>query len=390
MRKIAITLAALLCSAAIWAQQSHVNITWDPQRNTDGILPYNTTVLSPEIHSDRSVTFRVRAPQAHEIYLTGSMFVGPTAGQRPQFTKDDKGIWSLTIGPLDPEIYLYRVVIDGVSNVDPNNTFTGHAAMPAFSMLFVHGDGPAWYDPKPEVPHGSITTHYYYSEVTKGLREILVYTPAGYDPSKQYPTLYLLGGSGDLCETWVMHGRANWILDNIIDEGRDKEMIVVFPEDQMVTRSHPQHTELAFPLFEEEMVKCIIPFVESHYSVIKDRHARAISGLSMGGRMSQYVGFKNLDLFGSFGLLSSAIDVSETPALSQPDFNSKVDYLFIGAGTYETNPRARHQLLHEELVKMGVKHEYYVGGTGAHDLVTWRHLLYYQFLPNLWRKNYNY
>lgn len=199
-----------------------------------------------------------------------------------------------------------------------------------------------------------------------------------------------MGGSGDLTETWVMHGRANFILDNIIAEGKARPMIVVFPNNQIVTRNHPKHTELAFDLMNQEFLKSIIPFVESNYSVIKDRHARAISGLSMGGRMAQYIGFRNLDLFGSFGLLSSAIEVEQTPSLSEPGFNEKVDYLFLGAGTHETNPRARHQVFHETLQEMGIKHEYYVGSDGAHDLVTWRHLLYYRFLPNLWRTNYKY
>ena len=182
-----------------------------------------------------------------------------------------------------------------------------------------------------------------------------------------------------------MHGRANWILDNIIAEGKAKEMIVCFPNDQMVTRNHPQHTELAFPLIEKELIQCVIPFVESHYSCIKDRHARALSGLSMGGRMSQYVGLRNLDVFGSIGLLSAAIDVSETPVLQEKDVNSKIDYLFVGGGTYETGFMARHERLHEELDKLGVKHEFYSGGGGAHDLVTWRHLLYFKFLPHLWQ-----
>ena len=162
-------------------------------------------------------------------------------------------------------------------------------------------------------------------------------------------------------------------------------MIVVFPNDQMVTRNHPKHTDLAFPLMEEEYRKSIIPYIESHYNVIKNRHARAISGLSMGGRLSQYVGFRCLDLFANFGLLSSAIDVKETPALYDKDINDKIDYLFLGAGTHETSPMARHQKLHEELDKMGIKHEYYVGSNGAHDLVAWKHLLYYRFLPNLWK-----
>ena len=385
MKKILSFIAFAFATCALYAQQSHVNIQYDPQRNTENITPFSAQVISPEVFDDHTVTFRVKAPDAHDVRLTGSMFVGQEARKQVPFTKGDDGIWTLTLGPLKPEIYLYYIIIDGVQNVDPNNTFTGHAAMPAFSMLFVHGDEPAWYDPKPDVPHGSITTHYYKSSVTGGLRDMMVYTPANYNPKKKYPVLYLMGGSGDLTETWVMHGRANWILDNIIAEGKAKEMIVCFPNDQMVTRNHPQHTELAFPLIEKELIQCVIPFVESHYSCIKDRHARALSGLSMGGRMSQYVGLRNLDVFGSIGLLSAAIDVSETPVLQEKDVNSKIDYLFVGGGTYETGFMARHERLHEELDKLGVKHEFYSGGGGAHDLVTWRHLLYFKFLPHLWQ-----
>ena len=385
MKQLISFVALALMSCALYAQQSHVNIQYDPQRNTENITPFSAQVISPEVFDDHTVTFRVKAPDAHDVRLTGSMFVGQEARKQVPFTKGDDGIWTLTIGPLKPEIYLYYIIIDGVQNVDPNNTFTGHAAMPAFSMLFVHGDEPAWYDPKPDVPHGSITAHYYKSSVTGQLRDMMVYTPANYNPKKKYPVLYLMGGSGDLTETWVMHGRANWILDNIIAEGKAKEMIVCFPNDQMVTRNHPQHTELAFPLIEKELIQCVIPFVESHYSCIKDRHARALSGLSMGGRMSQYVGLRNLDVFGSIGLLSAAIDVSETPVLQEKDVNSKIDYLFVGGGTYETGFMARHERLHEELDKLGVKHEFYSGGGGAHDLVTWRHLLYFKFLPHLWQ-----
>ncbi|MBP5646948.1 MAG: hypothetical protein J6X21_06055, partial [Bacteroidaceae bacterium] len=329
----------------------------------------------------------VVAPNAQTVQLTGSMFVGQNR-QRPNFTKGENGVWELTIGPLDPEIYLYYIVIDGVQNIDANNQFTGHAAMPSFSMLFVHGDEPAWYDPKPDVPHGSWTTHYYYSNVTNGLRDMIVYTPANYDPKKKYPVLYLMGGSGDLTETWIMHGRANWILDNVIAEGKAREMIVCFPNDQMVTRSHPQHTELAFPMIEKDLIENIIPFVESHYSCIKDKHARALSGLSMGGRMTQYVMLRNLDVFGSAGLLSSAIGLDETPAVREPDVNDRIDYLFVGGGKYETGMMGRHTTLHNQLTELGVKHEYDDDAPGAHDLVTWRHLLYYHFLPGLWRNNY--
>ena len=385
MKKIICAVLLMAASLGLYAQQSHVNVDWAPQKNTENINPFGCGLISPEVYDDHTVTFRVSAPQAEEVLLTGSMFVGPDARKRVPFVKGEDGVWTLTIGPLEPEIYFYYFIIDGVQNIDPNNTYTGHACMPAFSILHVHGDEPSFFDPKPEVPHGSLTTHYYYSEVTGGLRDMIVYTPAGYDPSKEYPVLYLMGGSGDLTETWVMHGKANFILDNAIAEGKAEPMIVVFPNDQMVTRMHPQHTELAFPLMEQEYRKCIIPFVEERYSVIKDRRARAISGLSMGGRLSQYVGFRCLDLFANFGLLSSAIEIDQTPALYDKDINEKIDYLFIGAGTHETGPMARHQKLHEELESMGVEHEYYVGSNGAHDLVAWKHLLYCRFLPELWK-----
>jgi enterochelin esterase family protein len=366
------------------AQQAHVNLDRDPQKNTENLIPYSANVISPEVFDDHTVIFRLKAPDVSSVYLTGTMYVGEEARKTVPFAKDEDGLWTLKIGPLVPDIYLYHFIIDGVRVIDPNNTFVGFANMPAFSMLFVHGDGPAFYDAK-NVPHGAITTHIYHSAVTGGEREMLVYNPPGYDDKKQYPVLYLLGGSGDLAQTWYMHGQANFIMDNLLAEGKALPMIIVMPNNQVINRSNPQHTELTFKILEREFKEVIIPFVENHYSVIKDRHARAISGLSMGGRHAQYIGLNNLDLFASIGILSAAIPVDQTPSLKDPDINSKIDYLFVGAGTYETRPGVRHEVLHNDLVKLNVKHEYYIGSRGAHDLITWRHLLYYRFLPNLFR-----
>ena len=383
MKRVLTVVSAFLICAPVFAQQDHVNVDWDPQRNKEGITPFSARVISPEVNDDHTVTFRLFGPNVTSVSVSGGMFVGDEAGKRAEMVKDERGVWSVTLGPLDPNIYLYWFQVDGVNMADPNNTYTGHAAMPAFSMLWVHGDGPAFYDAR-NVPHGAVTTHYYYSDVTKGERYMLVYTPPGYDSRKKYPVLYLMGGSGDLPETWTMHGQVNFIMDNLLAESKAKPMIIVIPNNQMVHRSHPKHTELSFPLIEREYKEVIIPFVEKNYSVVQDRHGRAISGLSMGGRHAQYVGLRNLDLFANIGILSAAISVDETPALRLPDINSRLDYLFLGAGTHETSPTARHEVLHKELEKLGVNHEYYVGSRGAHDLIAWRHLLYYRFLPNLW------
>ena len=215
-----------------------------------------------------------------------------------------------------------------------------------------------------------------------------VYTPPGYDAKKKYPVLYLLGGSGELASTWALDGRAAFIEDNLLAEGKALPMIIAMPNNQVVHRSDPRHTELTFSLFESELRKHIIPLVEKDYSVQANPHGRALAGLSMGGRHAQLVGFKCLDLFANFGILSAGDPDSEksTPAfLNDPQTNKKVDYLFVGLGTHENTPTNRSVLFHQILEKHNIKHDYYIGGNGAHDWATWRHLLYTHLLPNLWR-----
>jgi enterochelin esterase family protein len=303
------------------------------------------------------------------------------------FEKGADGVWSVTVGPVKPNMYVYRLLVDGVAVVDPNNTITGSADQPGYSTVVVHGDGPAYYDAK-KVPHGNVTRHVYHSEVLGGEREMYVYTPPGYDPGRRYPVLYLLGGSGELASNWNIEGRAGFIADNLIAEGAALPMIIAMPNNQVVHRGDPKHTELTFPLFEKELRQEIVPLVDRSYSTRADRRGRAIAGLSMGGRHAQLVGFKALDLFASFGILSAGDPASEksTPEfLNDPAINSKVDYLFVGLGTHENQPNNRSVVFHQILDRHKVAHDYYVGGDGGHDWGTWRaHLRY--MLPKLWRK----
>jgi len=286
-------------------------------------------------------------------------------------------------------MYQYHFVIDGVRVADPNNTIAGSTAMPPYSTLVVHASGPAYYDAR-DVPHGIVSRHVYHSDVTKGERELYVYTPPGYDRRKAYPVLYLVGGSGDLAQNWVYDGRADLMMDNLLAEGKAVPMVIVIPNNQVIHRNHPKHVELTFDMFEAELRKHVIPLVEAAYSVRKDPRGRALSGLSMGGRHSMFIGFRSLDLFASFGILSAGdVDAEKSVAkfLNDPDVNKKVAYLFVGQGTEEAKGQmgARAVALHNALNKHNIKHEYYVGGHAGHDWSTWRHLLYYRFLPNLWR-----
>ncbi|MDR0796584.1 MAG: hypothetical protein LBE79_11155, partial [Tannerella sp.] len=207
-KKIFITsVFALSMIFGVFAQQDHVHIDWQPQRNKEGLNPFGTRLISPEIHDNHTVTFRLRGPNLDSVSVSGTMFVGTETGKRVPLVKDADGIWSVTIGPLTPDIYIYSMQIDGVNVVDPSNTITGHSAQPAFGLLVVHGDKPAFYDAK-QVPHGNVTYHYYHSTVTQGERCMVVYTPPGYDPTKKYPTLYLMGGSGEDAESWTNYGKA--------------------------------------------------------------------------------------------------------------------------------------------------------------------------------------
>jgi enterochelin esterase family protein len=380
---------AALGGAPLSAQQAHVNLDWAPHRSGGTLTPFMASVISPEVTDEGMVTFRVKAPRAQEVLLSAGTIdaaLGRKVAPVP-FTKGDDGVWTATIGPVPPNMYVYKFVIDGAVVPDPANTIGGSGTQPLYSTVVVHGRGPAYYDAK-RVPHGTVTRLVYHSGVLDGEREMYVYTPPGYDRAKQYPVLYLLGGSGELAWGWWLDGRAAFIADNLIAEGTAVPMIIAMPNNQVLHRSDPRHAELTFTLFERELRAHIIPLVEKTYSVRTDRRGRALAGLSMGGRHTQLVGFKALDLFASFGVLSAGDPESEksTPEfLNDPAINQKVDYLLVGLGTWENQPSNRSVLFHGILEKHGVRHDYHVGGNGAHDWATWRHLLHERLLPNLFK-----
>ena len=187
-------------------------------------------------------------------------------------------------------------------------------------------------------------------------------------------------------------GGANLILDNLLDEDKAVPMIIAIPNNQVIHRNHPKHVELTFDIFEKELRESVIPLVDESYATIESPKGRAISGLSMGGRHAMFIGLRSFDLFGSFGILSAGdVTAEETLAkfLNDPNANEKVDYLFVGQGVKEASGffNNRVQGLTGALKNHNIEYAYYVGGHGGHDWGTWRHLLYYRFLPNLWRNN---
>ena len=297
-------------------------------------------IISPEVHADGSVTFRLRDPNAVEVKL------GLEGAEPVPMKKDDGDGWSVTTAPLAPDYYGYEFIADGERMLDPSN----HLLVP--NLLTpgnaVHVPGPLslpW--ELNEVPHGEVHHHFYKSAVAGDDRDYYVYTPPGYDPvaKKTYPVLYLLHGYSDDASGWTAVGHANVILDNLIAQGKAKPMLVVMPLGygtmEMIWHSwaswsHPDLRDTNFRKFSEALLTEVMPRVESEYRITKDRNARAIAGLSMGGSESLLTGLNNLDKFAWIGAFSSG----GIPEDFQKDFpaldakaNQQIHLLWIACGT---------------------------------------------------------
>jgi hypothetical protein len=193
--------------------------------------PQTPPVISPEIAPDRRVTFRLRAPNATAVTVSGQFQRGAVP-----LTKGENGLWSVTVGPVEPNVYEYSFNVEGVSMVDPGNAAIKPMRNPRTSILEIPGSPPLLHDFQ-NVPHGTVAMHWYASKSLGRRRALQVYTPPGYEanPTARYPTLYLFHGSGDNEATWVAHGRAHWILDNLIAQGRAQPMIVVMLDGHAVS-----------------------------------------------------------------------------------------------------------------------------------------------------------
>src|SRR5438270_11481316 len=283
-------------------------------------------IQSPEVHSDRTVTFRLRDPNAKEVLFARE------GAQRVPMQKDDQGIWTLTTDPLDPDYCGYSFVADGVSLIDPSNSAMKPNLLSQSSEVHVPGASSLPWEIA-NVPHGVIHRHFYKSEVVGDNRDFYVYTPPGYDAAARtlYPVLYLLHGFSDDASAWTAVGRANVILDNLIAQGRANPMIVAMPlgygaPEVLLPNSGVWRdraiTDRNFDKFREALLAEVIPRVEAEYLVIKDRNSRAIAGLSMGGSESLLTGLNTLDKFGWVGAFSSG-GISEDFDKEFPLLNAK-------------------------------------------------------------------
>lgn len=370
-------------------------------------------VISPEIHDNNTVTFRLKAPKAVKVQVTGDFL--PTQKIKTPFGEFDgpgvvdlkegkEGVWEFTTPePLKPELYSYSFIVDDLKIMDPSNVYMIRDVASVTNVFIIGGERADLYKVN-DVPHGTVSRIWYNSPTLGMNRRMTVYTPAGYETSgKRYPVFYLLHGMGGDEEAWIALGRTSQILDNLIAQGKAEPMIVVMTNGNASQEAAPGEThygmvppsmnlpktmegsfETAFP----EVVK----FIDKTYRTKANKQNRAIAGLSMGGYHSLHISKQYPDMFNYVGLFSAAIMPDkkvQSPIYDDFDqklkiqFSKKPALYWIGIGTadflYQSNTDFR-KMLDEK----GYKYTYYETGEG-HIWKNWRIYLT-EFAPQLFKK----
>ncbi len=247
--------------------------------------PRGPFVISPQVHADGSVSFRYYSKTAQSVILKGEFLSAPVS-----LTKDTSGIWSTTVKDIKPDIYPYSFTVDNVEIADPNNTYVFANERFKRSIVEVPGKTPLVHSLQ-NVPHGTISYHYYNSATLEPTRQLLVYTPPGFkaDGKIKYPVLYLIHGGSDTEETWTKVGKANLIADNLIAQGKAVPMIIVMPYGNVRPKPMPEFTK--------DVMNDVIPFIEANYPVYTDSKNRAVAGFSVGGGQTLNIGLTNTKKF---------------------------------------------------------------------------------------------
>ena len=338
-------------------------------------------IHSPEVLPDRRVTFRVKLPKAHEVKVQGDQHLEVT------LTKGEDDLWSATVGPLEPSVYGYSLVVDGLSILDPGNPWFKPEPGEHTSAFLVPGEPPLLHE-RQDTPHGVLHLHEYTSAPSGVVRRLRVYTPPGYEHQVQrgYPVLYLLHGSGDNEATWSEFGRAHVILDNLIAQKKAVSMIVVMPDGHMPSTGGQPAPGERLKSFELDVLENILPLVEHTYRVKAGPTHRAICGLSMGGVQSFSIGLRHPDFFAWVGGMSAFVPDAETlcaEGLNDPKINEKFALFWDQIGKDDMLLK-KNEEFEAVLDKHSIKHHYQLT-EGSHAWPVWRNYLA-EFAPLLFQE----
>ncbi len=357
-------------------------------------------VVSPQIESDGRVTFRIYAPQASSVTVTGDIAQGlvapEVATESPQqpgapvvtLIKGADGIWTgTTPRRVKPGAWRYLFRVDGAATVDQRNVNISPSQTQLQSIVYIPGD----FSETRDVPHGAVSSvHYVAHTLGNARREMYVYTPPGYEKgSASYPVLYLIHGGGDTAQSWSTVGRANDILDNLIAENKAKPMIIVMPSGWTPFGGQVMTSDATKDPFTKEMIEDIIPFVQSRYRTLATADSRALSGLSMGGIQTLNIGLHHLGIFRYIAVMSSGWISQDdrqffykSEAAQIPKYNSQLKLFWWGWGQTDI-ARPNGLAVIEKFRSEGVKIET-METPGGHEWANWR-LYLHEVAPKLFR-----
>jgi len=328
----------------------------------------------PQILPNGRAIFRLKAPEAQKVQLD--------LVKKYDMVKDEQGVWEIITDSLSEGFHYYSLIIDGVAVADPaSETFYGMGRMA--SGIEVPFSGDDYYAVK-DILHGEIRIKRYYSTVFNTWRQFYIYTPPGYDvkPDEKYPVLYILHGGGEDERGWATQGKTDLILDNLIAVKKAKPMLVVMPDGNV---DMPGFGEQTLKIFEAELKRCTIPFVEKNYRVKTESKNRALAGLSMGGIQTLYVGINNSDLFSYLGVFSSGwiMPMQKDIADAQYEFTknnlslikNNLKLLWVAMGGKEDIAYNNCQIMLAKFDELNIKYTYseYPGG---HTWPVWRNNLF--------------
>ena len=335
---------------------------------------------SPQIHDDRRVTFRYEDPSAHSVKLKGILRT------MVEMKRGAHGVWSVSVGPMDPGLYDYSFMVDGEQVIDPSNPAVMPERNPDTSSLEITTSTPLFYQWR-DVPHGTVHLQSYFSPSLKRLRRLRVYTPPGYEKesARHYPALYLFHGTGDTEATWTEFGRAHLILDNLIADGKAVPMLLVMPDGHADLQEEEGDHKANFVKFEADVLGSVVPLVESIYRTISTPAGRAINGLSMGGMQALEIGINHPQTFAYIGGMSAYVPMAEdliAAGLQNASLNDQVKLLWISIGKddFLLKDALRFRAL---LQKHGI-HLTWIETPGSHEWPVWRNSLR-DFAPLIFR-----
>ena len=369
-------------------------------------------VVSPEIHDNNTVTFRLKAPKAVKVQVTGDFL--PTQKIKTPFGEFDgpgvadlkegkDGVWEFTTPePLKPELYSYSFIVDDLKMMDPSNVYMIRDVATVTNVFIIGGDRADLYKVN-KVPHGTVRRMWYNSPALGMYRRLTVYTPAGYETGgKRYPVFYLLHGMGGDEEAWIALGRTSQILDNLIAQGKAKPMIVVMTNGNAAQEAAPGESSLGFAAPSMNQPKTmegsfetafpdVVKFIDKNFRTLANKKNRAIAGLSMGGFHSMHISKQYPDMFDYVGLFSAAImpgkDV-KSPIYDDLEGKLKIQFAkkpalyWIGIGNTDFLYKANEDY-RKMLDEKGYKYTYYETGEG-HIWKNWRIYLT-EFAPLLFK-----